>query len=114
MFTRVIIRTSKTSSVFSPLSRLNNFSTTASVEPKRNGIDSEIDDNANANKINGLYKRNRIVEAAFASLQNQNQPSTDDKLGEATTVDELLSVSFGNGVSRKYALRVRNHISPLE
>lgn len=116
MFTRVIIRTSKNSSVFSPLLRLNNFSTTISVEPKRIGADSEIDENPNINKNNGIYNRNRIIQAAFASLHEGNQistPATDDKLSKATTVDELLSVSVGSGVSRRHALRVRNHLSSL-
>lgn len=109
MFTRVIIRTTKNSSVFSPLLRLNTYSTTASAEPKTTIAESEIDENVHANKINGLFKRNRIVEAAFAALHDENQistPSTDDKLAKATTVNQLLSVSEGSGVSRRLALRV--------
>lgn len=105
MFTRVIIRTCKNKSVLLPIIRFNPVSTTVSPEPK-----SDIDDNVPAEKYNGFMKRNRLVDAAFASLQNENSqiktPSTDDKLAKAKSVDELLSVSGGNGVSRRHALKV--------
>lgn len=110
MFTRVVIRASKNNSVLLPLIRFNPVSTTVSPEPKNTGAESDIDDNVPADKVNGFMKRNLLVNAAFASLQNENSqiktPSTDDKLGTAKTVDELLSVSEGNGVSRRHALKV--------
>lgn len=109
MFTRVIIRTSKNSSMLSPLLRLNNFSSTVSPEPKNVG--TEIEENRQSG--NEFFRRNRIVEAAFASLQTNKQdiktPLTDNKLEQATTVDELLCVTEGNGVSRRHALRVRKY-----
>lgn len=111
MFTRVIIRVSKNSSI---LSRLSNFST-VSPEPKNPG--AHIDENLQIGKSNDIFKRNKIVEAAFASLQSKTQkkeietPFTDSKIANAKNIEELLSVSEGNGVSRRHALKVNNYLN---
>lgn len=110
MFTRVIIRSSKNNSLLSPIIRFNPFSTTVSPEPKNIGADSDIEENVG--KINN-FRRSGIVAAAFASLQKESvsntikTPSTDNKLQKAQSVNELLSVSEGSGVSRRHALKVR-------
>ncbi|CAG9824055.1 unnamed protein product [Phaedon cochleariae] len=53
---------------------------------------------------------NSMVAAVFDSLKGENSqiktPQTDSKLVEATTVGELLTVTDGNGVSRRHALKV--------
>ncbi|XP_066150769.1 FAST kinase domain-containing protein 4 [Euwallacea fornicatus] len=62
-------------------------------------------------------KSNCMVKTVFASIQLQdkddqiNTPFTDKKLETATTVDELLSISEGNGVSRRHALKVVSILS---
>lgn len=97
-FSRALIRVSKSSGVFNRL----NYST-ASAELK----------NAETNRVS-RSSTNNIVAAAFASLNMEPQtsasdiktPFTDGKIEKAKTVDELLSVSNGNGVSRKTALKV--------
>ncbi|KAG5882845.1 hypothetical protein JTB14_022356 [Gonioctena quinquepunctata] len=51
-----------------------------------------------------------MVAEVFASLHSESNkvhtPYTDSRLDKATTVDELLSVSEGNGVSTRHALKV--------
>lgn len=108
MFTRVL-RSSKNNSVLSPIIRFNPF-TTVSPEPKNIGSDIDIEENKVSKKIN--TRQSGIVAAAFASLQKETThiiktPSTDDKLYKAKSVNELLSISEGNGVSRRHALKVR-------
>ncbi|GJQ84445.1 hypothetical protein Trydic_g15661 [Trypoxylus dichotomus] len=52
-----------------------------------------------------------MVAAAFASLQKEipveiDTPQTDRRISSAQTVNEILSISEGNSVSRKHALKV--------
>lgn len=120
MFTRAIIKTSKNSAVLSSFIRFNTFSSTISPEPKTPATDTDIYESPQTNKSSHSFKRNRIVEAAFASLAKPTNvreietPFTDSKLEKATTIDQLLSVSEGSGVSRRHALKVRigNHSKP--
>jgi len=57
-------------------------------------------------------KKNNLVAAAFASLNDANQrldvetPFTDEKISKAQNVDDLLTISNGAGVSRRHALKV--------
>lgn len=59
-----------------------------------------------------LKSSNSMVTAAFAALKSDvsggdiKTPQTDAKLAQATTINELLLVSEGTGVSRKHALKV--------
>lgn len=111
MFTRVLIRSSKKNSALSPIIRFNSFATTVSPEPKNFVADTDTEENVTKTKI-AHVKRSGIVAAAFASLQKEKlsdttiTPFTDSKLEKSTTVNELLSVSEGSGVSRRYALKV--------
>lgn len=113
MLTRVI-RTSKNTSVYSSLLRFNTISSTVSPEVKTTLTDSDIDENVQIKRYDS--KRNKIIEAAFASLQVQRKelgiktPFTDDKLEKASDINQLLAISEGSGVSRKHALKVRNNI----
>lgn len=53
--------------------------------------------------------QNSMVAAVFASLQENNEirtPLTDDKISKARNINELLSISKGNGISRQHALKV--------
>lgn len=60
---------------------------------------------------------NHMVAAAFAALRSETTtieiqtPKTDEKVLKAQTVDELLSISEGTGISRRHALKV---VSVLE
>ncbi|XP_066248355.1 FAST kinase domain-containing protein 4 [Euwallacea similis] len=62
-------------------------------------------------------KPNCMIKTVFASIELQDKadkiatPFTDNKLEAATTVDELLSISEGNGVSRRHALKVVSILS---
>lgn len=54
-----------------------------------------------------------IVAAAFAALKPENAdidnirtPLTDEKLAGAKTVNQLLDISTGSGISRRHALKV--------
>ncbi|KAJ8962131.1 hypothetical protein NQ318_018088, partial [Aromia moschata] len=97
----------------------NNVSSSISTaELKKIGpIESDEEPNIKArrtiNRQGGSPKsQNSMVAAAFASLQSAHNfleiktPFTDKKITEATTIDELLSVSEGSGVSRRHAFKV--------
>lgn len=55
---------------------------------------------------------NRMIKTVFASIALEDSdngihtPFTDSKLLNAKSVDELLSISEGSGVSRKHAMKV--------
>lgn len=61
-----------------------------------------------------ITSRSKIVTAVFASLGKDNKnyateistPHTDQRISNATNVEELLSVSNGQGVSRRIALKI--------
>lgn len=59
-----------------------------------------------------LKSSNAIVTAAFAALKTEDDgveiktPQTDAKLTNAQSVNDLLAISEGVGVSRKHALKV--------
>lgn len=108
--------------------RLNSFSSPSqAAELKSTTITAESEDvntkviknqskpagsKVHSKGLSKIASNNNIVAAAFASLHsdgNGNEiktPYTDHKIEKATTIDELLSISDGNGVSRKHAFKV--------
>lgn len=117
---QIIVNSSKNKSRLPTLSRFNNFASSyPTAELKNNGqsnsTDTFIRDNVKqtTKKLIANSKANSaMVAAAFASLQSEHPlpeiktPFTDDKITKATSIDEILSISEGTGVSRRHALKV--------
>lgn len=115
-FSRLLTRHSKTCGML-PVLRLNNYSS-SSVTPELKPVNSSQMEKESGLLQNGLSKsvlypksESPMVAAAFASLNSQTTddiktPIFDDKIKKATTVEEVLTLSEGSGISRKHALRV--------
>ncbi|KAK9693132.1 FAST kinase-like protein, subdomain 1 [Popillia japonica] len=110
-FTRIV---QNTKGVVQNLSRIH-YSTASSVELKNvNSEDVKVSNDPaskNKNPKSILQFRNSMVAAAFASLEKESRneiqtPQTDSQIASAKSVDELLAISQGNGVSRNHALKV--------
>lgn len=103
--------------------RINKYTTTVEVRKIQNisSESSDLNENKTIVKPNvGQQKRtnnnstNNIVAAAFASLKSDTKtvsseietPITDTRINKATTINELLSISEGIGISRRHALQV--------
>lgn len=111
-FTRIV---QNTKGVVQNLSRIH-YSTASSVELKNvNSEDVKVSNDPaskNKNPKSILQFRNSMVAAAFASLEKESRneiqtPQTDSQIASAKSVDELLAISQGNGVSRNHALKVK-------
>lgn len=126
-FSRTLITTSKNKSVLHSFLKCNQFSS-ASVEVRKvQHLSSESadshEDQSSIRKTKVLTEQGRkplsanknMVAAAFASLKSDNSaikseiltPNTDNRIAQATTINELLSLSEGNGTSRRHALQVQ-------
>lgn len=106
--------------------RLNNFSSAIptaarnvesdsaqSEAAEKQGIDNQGALGKNGTQLNMTFT-NTMVSAAFASLKSDGKgsdqeistPLTDLRITNATTINQLLSISDGTGVSRRHALKV--------
>lgn len=117
-FTPALFRTSKNNKFTLRINAY--FSVSATAEPKNVNLEAnkpyehQIKKEQVSNSRFNANSGNGIVAAAFASLRKENvnleneiaTPFTDNRVAEAKTVDELLSISGGNGVSRKHAFKV--------
>lgn len=120
-FSQLVLRSSKSAAGFQNLARLSSFPS-ASTVPAQNAIENEVEnkpisaevkqtDKTNVNKFL-LKSSNAMVTAAFASINADDDsneiktPQTDAKLASAKSVNDILSISDGVGVSRKHALKV--------
>lgn len=123
---RTLISSSKTNKVLHGFLKCNNFSSSTVEVRKLQHLSSESND---SNEVQSVTKTNVIVEprrkirnannnnivaAAFASLKLSNScaeeiatPKTDSRITKASSVNELLSLSEGNGTSRRHALQVK-------
>lgn len=113
MFTRMIARPSRNHNIFSSFRYGNYSSSSVSPEPKTTGVINDVESlQSPKNGRNSRVKQNTMVAAAFASLNLEAKsaeiqtPFTDKKISEAKSIDELLSLCNGTGVSRRYALKV--------
>ncbi|XP_018334275.2 uncharacterized protein LOC108743267 isoform X2 [Agrilus planipennis] len=62
-------------------------------------------------KVSKITSKNPLVAAAFASLGSKaveeiKTPRTDERIKGAQTVEELLNLSEGSGLSRRFALKI--------
>ncbi|KAL3270783.1 hypothetical protein HHI36_021307 [Cryptolaemus montrouzieri] len=109
------------SSIFCILTKIKELSTTPLVETNQTKSKLNLQNPEASNntpipeKIPETFKtKSKIVAAAFASLHNKpiedeiqiNTPNTDQRVANATTVEQLLSISDGEGVSRRLALKI--------
>ncbi|XP_057664236.1 uncharacterized protein LOC130898756 [Diorhabda carinulata] len=98
------------------LVRLNLLSSSSSPQLKKPNTTSAFSENEDTEQSNKLSNRS-MVAAAFASLNSMENnsgiktPQTDVKLSNATNIEELLSISEGTGISRRYALKVVSILS---
>ncbi|CAH1176904.1 unnamed protein product [Phaedon cochleariae] len=112
--TTMMTRSSKSCSVLPLLLRFNNYSSSSSFPELKFTANQPSPDSGNSISSGKVFKGQRpinsMVAAVFDSLKGENSqiktPQTDSKLVEATTVGELLTVTDGNGVSRRHALKV--------
>ncbi|XP_050306177.1 FAST kinase domain-containing protein 4 [Anthonomus grandis grandis] len=97
------------------LNRHNGFATATIAETKN--INAE--NNSESEKVGptNSVKENKMVKTVFASINldvsadHIKTPFTDTKIFNASSVDELLSISEGTGISRKHALKVVSVLS---
>lgn len=109
---QLLVKCTKNSTRLPGITRLNLSSSPVAAELKSQSGSEEKQKTVTSS--NPRTQRN-IVAAAFASLNAENienvangirTPYTDDKIAKATNINELLSISDGNGISRKHALKV--------
>lgn len=115
-FYQNILRHSRSVKGLSSLTRPSAFASTiaeAKTVSTPNTLEEDKPTPNSPNAIKGPQKNeHHMIKSVFASIELKDKssdietPLTDQKLDNATTVDELLSVSEGSGVSRKHALKV--------
>lgn len=128
-----LARVSRTGIVSQATLRLNNFSSalpTAARNVESDSAPSEAAEKQGTDNQGALGKNgaplnmtftNTMVAAAFASLKSDSKssdpeistPLTDRRITNATTIDQLLSISDGTGVSRRHALKVSMLVSNI-
>lgn len=92
------------------------FSTVPSTNTVSSTIENEVTGKLTATKQTEetpfIKSNSAMVTAAFAALKSADDtteiktPQTDAKLANAQSINDLLSISDGVGVSRKHALKV--------
>lgn len=121
-FSQLLLRSSKNVAGVQNLIRLPNFSTATTATVQNVVLENDVANKAipeqpKQSEISEkgafiIKSGNAMVTAAFAALNSNDQgndiktPQTDARLEKADSVNELLSVSDGVGVSRKHALKV--------
>ncbi|KAL1509485.1 hypothetical protein ABEB36_004210 [Hypothenemus hampei] len=114
----IILQQSKSIKWIPSLTWYNGFASATIAEVKNINTSSlSEEDKPVGVQSKGIGKDHKMIKSVFASLQIQDKssdiqtPFTDNKLVNAQTIDELLSVSQGTGVSRKHALKVLSILS---
>lgn len=121
-FTQLVLRSSKNVVAFQNLTRLSTFPSASTATAQTVAIENEIGTKTTTEQVNLSEKSktnqftvkssNAMITAAFAALRSEDDtgeiktPQTDARLANAQTVNDLLSISDGVGVSRKHALKV--------
>lgn len=121
---KTIICNSKSNKVIHNVTSIKNYlSSTVEVRKVQNlqSESNDINDDTTSTNIKSNLRQNKnlnisnsnMVAAAFASLKTNSTnmkeiptPVTDNRITEASTVNELLSICQGSGVSRRHALQV--------
>lgn len=121
-FYQNILRHSRSVKGLSPLMRPSGAFASTIAEVKTVSTPNTLEEDKptpnSPNAIKGPVKNgHHMIKSVFASLELKDKssdietPLTDQKMENATTVDELLSLSAGSGVSRKHALKVVSILS---
>lgn len=103
---QIITKSSRLSSFI----RYNSLTATPAINNAKNK--QFEDEQQTTERTTKQHSQNSMVAAAFASLNsNENARDirtkvTDSKVQQANTVDELLNISHGTGVTRRHALNV--------
>lgn len=112
-FYQNILRHSRNVKGLSPLTRHSAFASTIAEAKTVSTPNTLEEDKPTLNAVKDPTKKgHHMIKSVFASIELKDKsgdietPLTDQKLENSTTVDELLSVSVGSGVSRKHALKV--------
>lgn len=112
LYQKILKQHTKTPGRITCLIRYNGFASSTAPEVKNTNTQMIPEDKTViTNKTPSSKNRVNLVKVAFASMQqNEEQsivtPVTDEKIKKANTVDELLSISQGSGISRQHALKV--------
>lgn len=113
-FNQAFIRNSKCYTTLHNFIRHGNLSTTTAEAVSNINEASHNEKIPKINNGKGFKLHNSVVAAAFASLQTKSvdsnseikTPFTDNRIYNATNINDLLSLSEGTGVSRQHALKV--------
>ncbi|CAH0552712.1 unnamed protein product [Brassicogethes aeneus] len=113
-FSKILVNCTKNSGRLPSISRIN-LSSSPVVAEVKNPEGEDVPRSTVAKSNLNQKTQHSMVATAFASLNSENvnkinneinTPHTDTKIASAKTIDEILSISEGNGVSRKHALKV--------
>lgn len=114
-FSQLIIKYSKNSPSIHSLLRYSSTPTIAEIKFQPGTDDTPALAVGSKQTLTGSGKINsQMVAAAFEALKSDvdimeiKTPKTDERVLKAKTIDELLSISEGTGVSRRHALKVCN------
>ncbi|CAG9769332.1 unnamed protein product [Ceutorhynchus assimilis] len=118
-YQKIIVQQFKGTNRIVPHAWHNGFASSTQAEAKHLNTQNVSEDrkHTNTDMRNTTKRGNKMIQNVFASINIEDSaedittPTTDNKLANAKTVDELLAVSEGNGVSRKHALRVVSILS---
>ncbi|XP_030756831.1 FAST kinase domain-containing protein 3, mitochondrial [Sitophilus oryzae] len=119
LYQRILIQPNNGIARISCLTRHNTFASSTVAEVKNSNSENfpEKENSSAVTQRSTPKNRNNIVKVAFASINLANTsigidtPIIDKKIKSATSVDELLSLSQGTGVSRHHALKVVSVLS---
>lgn len=107
---QIFTRTSKNNSAVTSAVRL--FSTPTTYAEVKN-VEPNLDNEKQKYASNEQNKSRKTISAVFANLRNSDNiltPLTDKRIIDAATVDELLSISEGIGITRRHILKVNFHL----
>lgn len=114
-YQKLIIQQSKGISRIPSLVCYNGFASSTAAEV--NNVNSQsFSEEENRPQLKHS-KTHNMVRAAFASIHLEDNnweirtPATDDKIKNAKSINDLLSISDGTGVSRRHALKVVSVLS---
>lgn len=114
-FPQLIIRYSKNSSNIFSLLRYSSSPTIAEVKFQTSTDDTPAITVGPKHNLTAPGKINsQMVAAAFEALKSDvdimeiKTPKTDERVLKAQSINELLSISEGTGISRRHALKVCN------
>jgi len=95
----------------------NNGFASSTVAAEINNVTVQSFSEDEKKTANVTSKNHNMIKAAFASIHSMENsweiktPATDHKINNAKSIDELLSLSGGTGVSRRHALKVVSVLS---